>query len=313
MTYVKNEWMKLWAKKGTWVMLIISILLVVIPAIVIKVYNDSSENTQEERKAANEKAVAQLENSLADETTPDNVKIEISEEKTMAEYRLQNDLPSSDAMTIDLFMGISLDITSLFISLFAIIVAAGIVSQEFGTGTIKMLLTRPVARWKILLSKLLTPIIFGLLLYVVTVTLSAILGAILFGTDVGVDLSIVDGVVKEENALVNYFKSLALSFGSFFMSIFFAFMIGSIFESSSFAVGITLVIFFMGSAILNLLSKYEIIKYIWITNDLSQFAPGKFKIIEDLTLPFSLTVNAIYAIIFLAVSFIYFMKRDVTA
>lgn len=313
MTYVKNEWMKLWAKKGTWVMLAISMLLVLIPAIVIKIYDDSSEHTAEERKTANEKAIVQIEKNLDDETIPDNVKADMEEEKTMAKYRLEHDLPSSDATTLDGFMGSSLDMTSLFISLFTIIVAAGIVSQEFGTGTIKMLLTRPVARWKILLSKLLTSILFGLLLYLVTVVLSATLGAILFGTDIGVDLSIVDGVVKEENGLVNFFKSLALSFGSFFMSIFFAFMIGSIFGSSSFAVGITLVITFMGSAILALLSRYEIVKYIWITNDLSQFAPGEFKMIEDLTLPFSLTINIVYAIIFLAVSFIYFMKRDVTA
>ena len=51
--------------------------------------------------------------------------------------------------------------------LLTVIVAAGIVASEFSQGTIKMLLTRPVKRWKILLSKFLTVNLFGMFLMVI--------------------------------------------------------------------------------------------------------------------------------------------------
>ncbi|UZN01022.1 ABC transporter permease [Lysinibacillus sp. MHQ-1] len=48
------------------------------------------------------------------------------------------------------------------VTLFTVITAASIVSSEFSTGTIKMLLTRPMSRAKVLTSKLLTTFLFGL-------------------------------------------------------------------------------------------------------------------------------------------------------
>lgn len=312
MKYINNEWMKLWSKKGTWAMLILTILLVIIPGIMFKVITDP-ETTPEQRKAANEKDIKLYQSFLDDEDMTEEDKAYFYEQKMLSEYRIEHDLPSPNAMTFDQFMSACLSIGKVFILIFVAVVAAGIVSQEFGTGTIKMLLTRPVARWKILLSKLFTSIIFGLLLYVVTIAFSALVGAILFGTDITIDLAVVDGVIEEQSSFENYLKTLGLSFGSFFMSIFFAFMIGSIFGSSSLAVGLTLVITFMGSSVVSFLGKYEFMKYIWFANDLNQYAPYSIKNIEDLTLGFSIGINVVYAIIFLAVSFIYFMKRDVTA
>lgn len=312
MKYVKNEWMKLWSKKGTWAMLIMTVLIVLLPGTILKVFEEPTE-TAEQRKEANEETIQFYESILEDEELSEDTKEIYKQEKMLAEYRLEHDLPPNDVTTLDRFMSLSLDITVMFISIFVVIVAAGIVSQEFGTGTIKMLLTRPVARWKILLSKLVTTIIYGFTLYIVGLAVSFLVGIVLFGSDTTVQLSIVDGVIQEQSPWEAYFKTIALSFGSFFMSIFFAFMIGSIFGSSSLAVGLTLFISLMGSTVVMLMSKYEFAKYIWISNDLIQFAPGYSKYIEDLTLPFSLTVNIVYAFVFLAFSFIYFMKRDVTA
>jgi ABC-2 type transport system permease protein len=51
-----------------------------------------------------------------------------------------------------------------FVNTFVIIVAANIIANEYSSGTIKFLLIRPVSRSKILRSKLLTVLIFGLFL-----------------------------------------------------------------------------------------------------------------------------------------------------
>ncbi|MFF5995323.1 ABC transporter permease [Lysinibacillus sp. KU-BSD001] len=311
MKYVKNEWMKLWAKKSSWVMLIIMLLLVVGPAAMMKYYDEPvNDNWKETLQQEN----AEYQNMLQDETLTAQDKVYFQELLLMNEYRMEQNIPPQMATTIDSFMNFELSLSRMFITIFAVVVAAGIVSSEFSTGTIKMLLTRPVARWKILLSKLVTTIFYGLFIYGVTLAFSALVGVILWGTTASTPLEVVDGVVKEVNVWGNYFEMLALSFSDFFMSIFLAFMIGSVFSSSSLAVGLTLFISFMGATVVMLLSKYEIAKYIWITHtDLTQYATGSSPIIEGLTLSFSLTMNVIYAVLFLVITFTFFMKRDVTA
>ncbi|WP_249661959.1 ABC transporter permease, partial [Lysinibacillus fusiformis] len=67
------------------------------------------------------------------------------------------------------------------VTLFTVITAASIVSSEFSTGTIKMLLTRPMSRAKVFTSKLLSTFLFGLFLYAVNVVVSALVGVRLFG------------------------------------------------------------------------------------------------------------------------------------
>ena len=79
----------------------------------------------------------------------------------IAEYRLANDaapfkIESLQQQVLDGHMMLSL------VTLFTVIVGAGIVAAEFSQGTIKMLLTRPVNRWKILTSKYITTMLFGL-------------------------------------------------------------------------------------------------------------------------------------------------------
>ena len=93
----------------------------------------------------------------------------------------------------------------------------------------------------------------------------------------------------------------------------FAFMIGSLFGSSTLAVSLSLFILLMGQTATMFLSQYEFAKYIWLSNDLAQFVGEGTPIISDITFSFAVIVNIVYAIIFLAVTFIYFMRRDITA
>lgn len=210
-------------------------------------------------------------------------------------------------------MELSITISVALISIFAIVVAAGIISSEFSSGTIKMLLTRPVARWKILLSKLATTILFSLALLAVSLAFSALLDVLLFGTEKAVTLSILDGQVVAQEVENTYLENIPFSFASLLMTIIFAFMIGSLFSSSTLAVSLSLFILLMGQTATLFISQYSFAKYIWFANDIGQFGPGNSPIIEDLTFTFSIIINIIYAIVFLAITFIAFMKRDVTA
>ncbi|MBO1915152.1 ABC transporter permease, partial [Microvirga sp. 3-52] len=70
--------------------------------------------------------------------------------------------------------------TMSLVTLFTIIASAGILASEFSQGTIKMLLSRPVKRWKILTSKYLTILLFGLLLTVLVYVFTIISAFIFF-------------------------------------------------------------------------------------------------------------------------------------
>ena len=187
--------------------------------------------------------------------------------------------------------------------LLTVIVAAGIVASEFSQGTIKMLLTRPVKRWKILLSKFLTVNLFGIILMLIGYVVYILLAMLLFES--GADLN--------WSVWSHSLYMLLLSFGNVFVTATFAFTIGSVFRSSSLAIGLSLFIYFTGSTISALLSRYEVAKYLLFTHmDLTQFETG-LMLVEDLTMPFSLAVLAVYIAIFLIISYTTFVKRDVTA
>lgn len=312
MQYIKNEWIKMWSQKNTWIMLVILIGLVALVAGINKYYDEPS-GTTEQRQQANEKMLANYNTMLAGEDLDAEGKQYYQEEVSKIEYRIANDLPSSESMSFSEHMDFSISLSIMMLSIFTVVIAAGIVSSEFGTGTIKMLLTRPVARWKILLSKLIASILYGLTLLVTSLAFSAILGFILFGTDSTVMLSVVDNQIIAETMENTYVETILYSLASMIMTIVFAFMIGSLFGSSTLAVSLSLFILLMGQTATMFIAHYDFAKYIWFANDLSQFAPGSSPIISDLTFTFSLIVNIVYAIIFLAITFLYFIKRDVTA
>ncbi|MFT9815990.1 ABC transporter permease [Lysinibacillus sp. NPDC056185] len=308
---IQNEWMKLWHKKGTWVMVALLILFIIGPGIMMKYYETKTTEDitwqESEQKAINNNKEMMKEDGLSVED-----KKRFEEQIAISEYRIANDVPSQENLSVASFMSFTGSMLTL-VTLFTVITAASIVSSEFSTGTIKMLLTRPVSRAKILTSKLLTTFIFGLLLFVVNVVVSALVGLILFGGSTGVELEMVNGQVVEKAVWNDLAYHYLLSGGDFVMSILFAFLVGSVFRSSSLAIGLTMFLSFTGGMIVMFLSRFEIVKYIWLTHsDLTQYEKGYF-IVDDMTMPFSLTILAIYAVIFLVISYMSFTKRDVTA
>ncbi|WP_339264367.1 ABC transporter permease [Solibacillus sp. FSL W7-1472] len=312
MQYVKNEWIKMWSQKNAWIMCGLLIMLIVFVAGMNKYY-DVDSSTKEARIAANEEMMAYPKEMLASEDiTPEDEQY-FKEEIAMAEYRIANDLPAANAMTFTEHMDLSLSLTIMVTGIFTVVIAAGIVSSEFGTGTIKMLLTRPVSRWKILLSKLVASILYGIVLFAAGIVVALIIGIALFGTDSSIALSIVDGQIVQDTVKNTFIETTLYSLGSTIMTIIFAFMIGTIFGSSTLAVSLSLFILLMGSTATMFIAQYDFAKYIWFANDLSYYAPGSMPMIEGLTFTFSLVVNIVYAVIFLAITFGYFMKRDVTA
>lgn len=307
---IKNEWAKLWAKKATWIMLIITVISIIILLIGTKWIASIDDENANDWKANEQQQVQILQETLANDQLSKADLKETKQELQISQYRLDNNIAPTTFNSRNSFLENSSNLL-MFTSLFTVIVAASIVAFEFGAGSIKMLLTRPIARWKILLSKLLTSVIFSITLGVITLVLSIILAYIFFSS--GVNLEVINNKVVEINTLTHTLGNYSLYYGDILISLCFAFMLGSLFNSSALAIGLTLFISFFSQTLVILLSKYEFIKYFWFSvSDLNSIY-AKYSLIDGVTMGFAVTILVIYAAIFIAISFIRFNKKDIKA
>lgn len=250
----------------------------------------------------------QLGNPMLAETEKERLE---AKEKIL-DYRLANSVEPLDHNSREKMIMDSSGIGSIVV-LLTVIVAAGIVASEFSQGTIKMLLSRPVKRWKILTSKYVTVILFGILLMLVGFIVSIFCAYLFFQPSSGQELVWNGKEVVEASVWGKGLYKLLLSFGNVFVTATFAFMIGSVFRSSSLAIGLSLFIYFMGSTVVMILAQYEIVKYMVFTHMDLTIYESDFRIVEGITMPFSLAVLAVYLVVFLVISYTTFVKRDVTA
>ncbi|MEI4771056.1 ABC transporter permease [Psychrobacillus sp. FJAT-51614] len=310
---IKNEWLKLWSKKATWVMVVLIALLMIGSAGITK-WMESQIEPSENWKQISQSQVKALEEQMAIPNLPSEEKERIGDQLALEKHRLENDVAPISSNSVKGFLNTVPEYLS-FITLFTVVVAAGIVASEFSQGTIKMLLTRPVKRWKILTSKLLTVEIFATVISIIMLIFGVIGAFIFFDSAPGTNLEVLNGQIVE----VSFWGRLLLLIGLSLVNVFvigtLAFMIGSVFRSSSLAIGISIFLMFMGVNITYLLSvRFEFPKYILFANtDLSQYIGNGRPMIEGLSMPFSITVILAYVVLFLVISYWSFTKRDVTA
>jgi ABC-2 type transport system permease protein len=190
------------------------------------------------------------------------------------------------------------------LQLFIIPIAGTIVSSEFEQGTATFLLIRPAKRSKILLSKYITTLLFGLYLIGIYFILSFLIGILLLGfTDMGA----VNGLIQKVS--INYANCLV----EVLMVSTLAFAISTISKNSVIAIGFTMLLLFGGNTIVQLLSsnKLELGKYIVFANtDLGQYFISKPPF-NGMSLLFSLIILILYLSIYLGSSWIFFQRKDI--
>lgn len=189
------------------------------------------------------------------------------------------------------------------ITALGIIWAAGIMSSEFSTGTIKLLLIRPVSRTKILWAK-----------YVVVVLYDIFLTAIYYGLIVIFGMILYPGV-----SIFNNDKVIILGQASFlfFLEVLFmitlTYMIAILSHNRSLALGLSMLLYYGNSVIGFFIQSKPWAKYLFFMNlDLTGYVTQSFSFINlHTTLPFSLCVLGVYFIVFLLVTWYSFVSRDV--
>ncbi len=303
---IQNEWMKIWQKKSSWITIIVFIAIIAGMLTLVKVAENAFMS--DETIAEDEKQLQEVEAQLADPSLTEAEREDLEFEQEMIIVSIESSEPSTrEGMVIETYGMMAL------VTLMTIIVSSGIVSAEFSQGTIKMLLARPVKRWKILLSKYITVLLYSLLLTVILFVVTYITSSILFPKVLEDTITFSGGEVAANKVLGKALYMMFLGWINTVVISTLAFMIGTIFRSTSLAIGISIFLYFTGNTIVLFLTKYDFAKYILFANtDLTQYETG-YVLIDGLSMSFSATVIAVYAVLFLLLSFLSFIKRDVAA
>jgi ABC-2 type transport system permease protein len=313
---ILNENMKIYRRVRTWILVGILIAMVFLVTIIIKKTMPDLESTSWQEMYKNEIASAQQELSARGDSMMDIEKSMLEKKLKINQYALEHEIPPVEYTMWGNAKEVILSLLQM-VTIFVVIIAGDMVASEFTWGTIKLLLIRPVNRTKILLSKYLATFIFALFLLTILFIAAFIVSGLFFGFE---DISIPhlyldeDGQVREGSMLLYLLQTYGLKTVELVMIVTIAFMISTIFRSSSLSIGISLFILFTGElATIMLINYFDWGKYFLFANtDLTQYLDGT-PLVEGMTMSFSITVLVIHFILFNFLSYYIFKKRDVAA
>lgn len=230
-----------------------------------------------------------------------------------------NPLDNSSARFTTMFMEQAI---FLFLPLLILILAADMVSGESSSGTIKLLLTRIVPRWKILLSKYICLIMMEVMVLFFALIISICVSGIFFGfggwlapTATGFKVSAgqldTSGVINVPHCLY----ALMVYALAFYVSLIvgsISFMISIMVKTTAASIGIMMSTLVAGSFLTYFLSDWKLTRYMYMVHlRLTDYLSGHFQPIEGMSMAFSVTVLGIWAICALIISFIYFTRQDI--
>jgi ABC-2 type transport system permease protein len=321
---VRNETIKIWKKKRFLVIvLIIAALVPIFTYAQLKVSLEIREQFGDDdwRKELQQKII-DYSNTLNSGRIPEEWKKWRRVEIQKMQYHLEHDIDprSPDAVTFTReFVANSV---SLFLPLMIMVIASDLVSSEHTIGTIKLLVSRPVRRWKILLSKLIALTMYVSLTILVLAVLSYLISGVVFGysgwtmpvltgfnvTGTEVDFTYVHTVdqwfyIMMELGLA-WFACMTVACLSLMLSV--------LVRSTAAGMGIMLAALIAGTILTNMVSSWETAKYLFMVNlNLTQYLEGSLPPIAGMNLLFSLMVLAAWSAAALIVSFAVFTKQDI--
>ncbi|MCA0755113.1 ABC transporter permease [Paenibacillus sp. N4] len=318
---VHNEMMKLVGKRR---FLIISAIIVVLLSLFTYAQARQSESIRErlgtdDWRTGLQQRIVDWQNRLSSAGQwREQLQIQIEQ----SQYYLDHDINPSEPGAPSFIRGFVENSAELFLPLMVMIIAVDIVSSERSVGTIKLLLTRPVSRFRILLSKYIALVLSVSLVLFIFGLLSYVIAAVMFGGK-GWSAPVLTGFAVRGGELdlsgvrlVSQWQFILQQFGlAWFISLVvgtLSFMLSILMRSSAAGMGTMLACLISGAILSNMVSSWESAKYLFMVNlGLMDYLSGSAPPIEGMTLGFSLTVLAAWMAGALAVSFGVFIRKDI--
>jgi ABC-2 type transport system permease protein len=323
MNLIYNEQLKIFRKKRLFVIILIVAFLV--PLFTYAQYKQDKSAMDKlgtrDWRVKLQQDIVDIQNRLSSSSLQADwaqfLKIELNQEQYYLNHNINPNAPGAPTF-MRIFSENSID---LLLPLLVMVVAADIVSSEASGGTMKLLLTRPVRRWKILLSKYIALLLSVSLIVLCVAILSYVISGVVFGYG-GWTMPMLTGfVTKGEDLLTNHvhlipqWEYILMEFGLvWFVCVVvgsLTFMLSVLIKSTAAVMGTMLAALIAGTILTNMVSSWESAKYLFMVNlQLTDYVSGTKPPIEGMTLGFSMTVLFIWMAAALIVSFTVFTKRD---
>ncbi|WP_422486140.1 ABC transporter permease [Gudongella sp. DL1XJH-153] len=330
---IENEIMKTFYKKRIHVIAVILMVLISLFA-----YGENYTLTKTQDRVAEQLGIENtddwkniigqqlidLERRLDNPYIPDEGKASIRVRAEQLRFYLENDVSPINSSAAR-FMGAFLEQSIfLFLPLLIILLAGDMVSGEMNTGTIKLILTRPVKRWRILMAKLLALSMLEMLVIFMMAIFSYAIALVVFGYS-GFNEPVITGFRVLENRLdtsavrtIPQWRYLLMSYS---IGYFVAFVIGSLSlmisimeKSTSASIGIMMSTLIGGSFLSLFISDWKITRYLFTVNlNLISYISGSFQIVEGLSMIFSTLVLLGWSLGAIVIGFIVFIHKDILA
>jgi ABC-2 type transport system permease protein len=327
---IENEALKILRRKRFRIILIVlaAILSLVVFAQDRQQRNQRRDNPTLDWRVGVEKRATELERRMNERRVPENFKRWMRYESGRLRYHLSRNLNPNE-ITGPIFTRAFAGVGSvLLIPLLVAVFGADLVSSEFAEGTITLLLTRPVSRWKVLLSKVVAMGLFTTLTLLAAFFLAWGISGVAFGWSgwgapiltgfrlggaspaAGFDLSGVRMVTLWQDAFaawgLAWFSALAVGSITLLLSV--------VFRSAAAAMGTMMATLVGGTILSRIASDWDGAKWFFVTNlPLPDYYAGLPTPFEGMTLAFSVWVLFGWALAALAAAFVLFTRRDVTA
>ncbi|HEY0709163.1 MAG TPA: ABC transporter permease [Polyangia bacterium] len=239
-------------------------------------------------------------------------------------YHLERDINPNQQTGPLYSRGFAALASTLLLPLLVTVLCADLVSSESSAGTIKMLLTRPVPRWKVLLSKYVVMAGFATLLVAAAAILSWLIAGFALGWrgfsapmlsgfrfgEGGVDLS----NVRASPLWLDTLAAWGLAWYSAIVVGVIATTFSVIFKSTAGAMGTLIAVLAAGMLLGQMAEDWWLAKWIFVTNlPLPQFYSGVPPPVTGMTLGHSVGVLTAWAAGALGFGTWWFSRRDVTA
>lgn len=250
-------------------------------------------------------------------------KLTQTEKKELASLKLQlesltDDIKQTNIYKVSPFQGVSMVFASDFgiyflLPLIVLLVVGGNLAEELHNGTIKILLIKPVPRWKILLSKWITSIIYISIFVTFEAIMGYVIGGIFFGfSGWNVEASTILGISPLANSL-NAAEYIALaslySILDLILIITTSFLL-SLFISSPIVTTIGTMIFsVIGIAASDFMQKSPL-NSVWAFSHLN--FTNHFNQVLNYPITYSVFILILYILVLLITSFYIFEKKNFT-
>ena len=176
------------------------------------------------------------------------------------------------------FVYFGLEIFGFVILIFCVVIGAGMVAGEQSNGTLKLLTIRPYSRNKILTSKILSTLIFGVILTLFSALVLFIIGVSIYGANLNPILGVFNAsTAYVMSPIVLILIYILLLLFKILIYTLFAVLISVIFRSNAAAIGVSMAIYFMSTLFSVLFSSSYWFAFWPFTNlDLFKYMGGSF-------------------------------------